>query len=93
MGIEIIKDDMEFSGPGRPMEKRTAELYRAIKEAKDAGEYGLRIDLDEDEQDKFYRFTQRCRSAAKKAGVKVNVSVVRDDHTKGAVRILEGGKR
>ena len=31
MGIEIIKDDMEFSGPGRPMEKRTAELYRAIK--------------------------------------------------------------
>ena len=49
--------------------------------------------MDEDEQDKFYRFTQRCRSAAKKAGVKVNVSVVRDDHTKGAVRILEGGKR
>lgn len=93
MGIEIIKDDMEFSGPGRPMEKRTEELYRAIKEAKESGEYGLRIDLDEDEQDKFYRFTQRCRSAAKKAGVKVNVSVVRDDHTKGAVRILEGGQQ
>lgn len=93
MGIEIIKDDMEFSGPGRPMERRTAELYRAITSAKESGEYGLRIDLDEDERDKFYRFTQRCRSAAKKAGVRVNVSVVRDDHAKGAVRILEGDQR
>lgn len=88
MSIEIISDVDEFSGPGRPMEERTIELYRAISAANEAGEFGIRIDLEDDEVGKFYRFTQRCRSAAKKAGVRVNVSMVRGDRTKGAVRIL-----
>lgn len=88
MSIEIINDVDEFSGPGRPMEERTIELYRAISAASEAGEFGIRIDLEDDEVGKFYRFTQRCRSAARKAGVRVNVSMVRGDRTKGAVRIL-----
>lgn len=90
MGIEIINDEVEFSGPGRPMQERATELYEAIRDAMEQKSSGFKCDLREDEVDKFYRFSQRCRSAAKRAGVKVNVSSVKGDPTKGAVRILYG---
>lgn len=87
--MEVITDEIEFSGPGRPFDQRTLDLYEIIKHAIDNGDFGVRVDLLDDETGKFfYRFSQRARSAAKRAGIKVNVSAVRADPTKGNIRLL-----
>lgn len=84
--IEIV-EEIDKCKRGRPMNKRTKELYDALTLAKSAGKYGLKVELLDDEKEKFYRFTQRCRSAAKFAGVRVSVSCSQDGD-KGNIRIL-----
>lgn len=86
--IEIV-DDIEEKKPGRPISDRAQELYDAINLAKGAGKYGLKVALLDDEREKFHRFTQRCRAAAKRADVKVSVSRS-EDGKKGNIRLLEG---
>lgn len=84
--IEIV-EDIDKCKQGRPMNKRTKELFDALNLAKSEGKYGLKVKLQDDEREKFYRFTQRCRSAAKLAGVRVSVSRSQDSD-KGNIRIL-----
>lgn len=69
---------------------RTKELMDALVEAnekaKKTNKYGFSVKLAEDEVGKFYRFTQRCRSAAKKANIRVSISDPKDG-VHGNVRI------
>lgn len=88
-GFEIV-DELDVIKPGRPIGKRGAELESILTEAQDRGAFGIKVELDEDEKEKFYRFLQRTRSAAKRLGMRVNVSVVPGDPEHGHVRILEG---
>lgn len=84
--IEIV-EVIDKGKQGRPMNERTQELYDAMNRAKRAEKYGLKVELQDDEREKFYRFTQRCRSAAKLAGLRVSVSKSRDG-VNGNIRIL-----
>ena len=85
-GIEYL-ETIEKCKQGRPMNERTREIHDALKMAKSAEKYGLKVRLQDDEIEKFYRFTQRCRSAAKLAGMKVSVSRSQDSKY-GNIRIL-----
>lgn len=88
-------DEVDMRGPGRPPMGRTKELLDALVKAKEqsqkTGKYGFSVKLAEDEVDRFYRFTQRCRSAAKKADIKISVSDPKDG-IHGNVRILTEGE-
>ena len=94
--VEFEEADVSgMNGPGRPTIDRTKELHDALVEANARAEethrYGFSVALADDERgDKFYRFTQRCRSAAKRAGIKVSVSDPKDG-AHGNVRILADG--
>lgn len=85
---ELSEEDTR--GPGRPPIGRTKELMDALIEARERSRkthrYGFSVKLAEDETNRFYRFTQRCRSAAKKAGIKVSISDPKDG-VHGNVRI------
>lgn len=97
-GFEVV-DDVYVAGPGRPMTSRTAELYTKMSKWANSDietrSMTLKVDLDEDEtgksasgKDNFYRFTQRCRTAARKLGIKVRVSKSRNEPA-GYVMMLE----
>lgn len=87
MAIKMVSE-LDVVNPGRPFSKRVQEISDALCEASSKGMFGLTIDLQPDEQEVFNRFAQRVRSAAKKAGLKVNVSVVPGNNEVGNVRIL-----
>lgn len=93
MALVSAVDDIEVSGPGRPISRRSEEIQQAMESAIGDGKHGLRFELEDDEVGEyFYRFTQRARAAAERIGVKVNVSISRHDRKMGNVRILEASE-
>ena len=99
-GFKAVKavDDVYVPGPGRPMTGRTAELYTELSRAIRTGlaDKTLEIALADDEMGKndtgknrFYRFSQRCRTAASKLGIDVRVAKSPNNSKVGLVRVLE----
>ena len=88
-GFELV-EELDVIKPGRPVNKRGAELEEMMLEAQKAGVFGIKVELADDEKGKFYRFSQRARLAAKRLGLKVNVSVVHEEEENaGYIRLLE----
>jgi hypothetical protein len=70
----ISPEELDIKGAGRPMTKRTEELYKLITSAHDNGISMICVGIIDDETGEgFYRFSQRARSAAKVAGLKVHI--------------------
>ena len=87
-GFEIV-ETLDAVSPGRPLGSRAKELDDALSSATEAGAFGVKSALADDERgDKFYRFSQRVRAAAKRAGIRVNVAVIPGDNEYANVRIL-----
>ena len=87
-GFEIV-EELDAVSPGRPLGNRAKELDDALASATEANAFGVKIALADDEKgDKFYRFSQRVRAAAKRADLKINVAVIPGDDDHANVRIL-----
>lgn len=84
---EQMLDEM-FPKQGRPQIERTREIRSKLAKCRETGHAGLKLKLEDDEQEVFSRFYQRTRSAASSLGLKVKVSPCKGEPTKAAVRIV-----
>lgn len=72
---------------GRPMQARSLQIKDAL-EGKQAGD-NVTFELQPDEQERFFRFTQRARTVAKNLNMKIGVVADRTDKTKAVVTIKQ----